>query len=479
MTTHTITTAPARSGRALLAAALVLVGACSSDALNLPNVNSVTPAGAASNPRQGIQLSADGIFAQLRASAGGYNRDLALFGREAWYFQLQDSRWTTGYFRDFIDNTSFATGNWGGRFANLRNLASFQSTVDQSTLTPAQRAGATGVRQTIEALEYLYLINTRDSIGVPIGVDLNDFQRLFPFVTRDSAFNYIANTLDAGYASLTTAGAEISFSLPVSGQAGFAGFTTPATFAQFNRALKARVEVYRATLLGRSASWAAANTALSQSFIQGTLTAGTLNTGPSHIYSTAAGDALNPFATTLAPDLYANMTITTDAGIPPADTRITSKLLTGQGSRSQAGSDASTIRFSVWPSNTSQIAIIDHEELWLLQAEIQANTGNLAGATTTLNTVAQVAGGQVGNRYTTFATVAAFNTALLAERRMSLLLEGHRWIDVRRINGAVANYGLPLGGTGFVVARRQVLPQLECQTRDLAGSAALRGPGCP
>lgn len=461
---------------AALAAVLVLVGACNADQLNLPNVNSVTPSGAAANPRQGLQLSANGILAQLRASAGAYNRDLALFGREAWYFQLQDSRWTTGYFRDFNDNTSFATGNWGGRFANLRNLASFQSTVNQSTLSPGQKAGASGVRQTIEALEYLYLVNTRDSLGVPIGVDIENFQRMFPFVSRDSVFSYIANTLDAGYANLTTSGAEISFNLPVSGGAGFAGFTTALTFARFNRALKARVEVYRASLLGRTASWAAASTALGQSFIEGVLTSGNLNVGPAHIYSAAPGDVLNPMATTFAPDLYANMTIFTDAGIPQTDTRITSKLLVGQPSRSQAGADPSTARFSVYAANISPISIIDHEELWLLQAEIQANTGNLAAATTTLNAIASVAGGQAGNRYTTFASLADFTTALLNERRMSLLLEGHRWIDLRRYSRLST---LPNGGAGFSVARRQVLPQLECQARDLSRSSALKGPGCP
>lgn len=473
-TQHTITTArPMR--RAMLAAALVLVGACSADQLNLPNENSVTPAGAAGNPRQGIQLASDGIFAQLRASVGGYNRDVALFGREAWYFQLQDSRWTLGYFRDFNDPTSFAVGNWGGRFANLRNLASFQSTVDQSTLTPGQRAGATGVRQTIEALEYLYLVNTRDTLGIPIGVNLNDFQVPFPFVSRDSVFSYIANTLDAGFTSLTSPGAEISFQLPISGTAGFAGFNTPATFAQFNRALKARVEVYRATLLGRTASWAAANTALGQSFIQGTLTTGNLTAGPSNIYSTAAGDALNPMNATLGPDLFANMSIVNDGLLPQTDTRLTSKLLTGVPGRTQAGAETSTIRFQVWNSNVAPISIIDHEELWLLQAEIQANTGNLPGATTTLNTIAQVSGGQVGNRYTTFANVGAFTDALLNERRMSLLLEGHRWLDMRRYNRLSQ---LPLGGTGFAVARLQIIPQAECLARNALGNAALRAPGC-
>jgi hypothetical protein len=121
------------------------------------------------------------------------------------------------------------------------------------------------------------------------------------------------------------------------------------------------------------------------------------------------------------------------------------------------------------------VPIIDNEELWLIRAEALWFTGDRAGAVQALNTVARVAGGATGDRYAGIATDAAFVDALLLERRLSLLLEGHRWIDVRRFGRLES---LPLGGPGFRVARQQVIPQLECDARNRTNNPALYGPGC-
>ena len=65
-------------------------------------------------------------------------------------------------------------------------------------------------------------------------------------------------------------------------------------------------------------------------------------------------------------------------------------------------------------------------------------------------------------------------TALLYERRYSLLLEGHRWFDVRRYRRITT---LPLDlPTHFRVTVMPV-PQAECVFR-ATQPAALRGPGC-
>lgn len=477
---------PARAARsaARRAAALVLaaggLAACSVDRINAPIESAVTPEGAAANPTGALRLLATGIIVQNRASQGVWIRDASLFGREAFYFQLQDSRWTTGYFRDYDVNTSFGAGGvWGGRLANLRNIFGFRRSVTalETVLGAPAASAARGFASTEEALNVQNLVNSRFNLGTPVQVD-SGVASVTPFVTRDSAYRFVSGTLDAGFAQLGAAGAAGSFPFTLPGS-GWTGFNTPATYGQYNRAIKARNEVYRGSLGCGATCYQAALAALGQSFVTATLTTANLNTGVYYTTSTATGDATNAIWG-IRNDLYANTSITTDPTIPQTDARLTSKLATGAPSRSQSGSEASTIRFNRYATNDAPITVIDNEELWLIRAEALWFTGDRAGATAALNTVARVAGGATGDRYTQAANDADFVTQLLAERRLSLLLEGHRWVDVRRFGRLNT---LPAGGTGFTVATQQVVPAAECQARDVlirsGGSEALRGPGCP
>ena len=459
--------------RALAAAAAsVALAACSADKIQTPLEVNVTPAGAGANPTAALQLLAAGITASNRNLHDDYVRDVALFGREGFYFQLQDGRWITHFFRDYGDNTSFAVGNWAGRFTNLRNINSFKAAVRAATsLSAAQQSASTGFALTEEALQVLYLVNTRFNLGTPVAVD-DDPAKLTPFVSRDSAFRFVSGTLDAGLAALNAGASAFPFSLPTSG-GGFTGFTAPADFARYNRALKARVETYRGSLGCGQSCYQAAAQALAQSFITATLTAANLNTGPSYIFSSAAGDSPNLLWTVRA-DMYSHMSLRNAAAVPQSDARL-SKVSTAT-EKTLAGSESSSLAFNIYTANSTPMPIIDNEELWLIKAEVEWFTGNRAAAVQTLNTVARVAGGATADRYASIATDAAFLDALLAERRLSLLLEGHRWVDMRRFNRLTQ---LPAGGTGFTVAAQQVVPQLECQARALAGDASLRGPGCP
>jgi hypothetical protein len=460
----------------LAVAATVLAAACSADQIATPIDVNVTPSGAGANPTQALQLLANGILGTDRNVHDTYVRDVSLFGREAFFFQLQDGRWITHYFRDFNDNTTFAVGNWADRFGNLRNINNFRTAIKSAaSLTAAQSAAATGFADTEEALQVLYLVNTRHDLGTPVSVE-DDPNTLTPFVSRDSALRFVSGKLDAGFTALQQGGSAFPFALPTAGGSGFTGFSTPAGFARVNRALKARVEAYRGSLGCGAPCYQAARTALEQSFITATLSADNLNTGAYFLYGASTAAEVNLLWSERA-NMYANMTITTDASVPQTDRRRTEKLITATGGqRSQSGSDASTLAFNIYPANSSPMPLIDNEELWLLRAEILWNTGDRAGAVAALNAVARVAGGASADRYTNVTTDAAFVDALLAERRLSLLMEGHRWVDMRRFNRLAA---LPAGGTGFTVARQQVVPQIECQARDRSGNAALKGPGCP
>src|SRR5437764_2649445 len=115
---------------------------------------------------------------------------------------------------------------------------------------------------TLKALAFMYVIFTRDSLGAPVDVDLPITAPPAPFVTKDSVYGYVLALLDSAQADLPRANA---FWFPV--PAGFAGFDTPATFGQFNRALAAKAEVMRASAAGCGAPcYDKAITALAGSF---------------------------------------------------------------------------------------------------------------------------------------------------------------------------------------------------------------------
>src|SRR6185369_17149645 len=98
--------------------------------------------------------------------------------------------------------------------------------------------------------------------------------------------------LKAAQTELAAGGSAFPFSL----HSGYAGFNTPATFATFTSGILARVQAYRASLGTGGCSqlsptcYQAVLTALQSSWIS---SAGSLQTGPTQIYSTAAGDAQN------------------------------------------------------------------------------------------------------------------------------------------------------------------------------------------
>lgn len=472
-------TTPLRAAAALGAAALL--AACSSDRINAPIETAVTPEAAAANPTAVLQLLAAGVVAQDRSSEVAFDIGTGLLGREAYNLTPQEGRNTTGFFRDYANNTSFGGGsNFTSRLGNLRTIFDFRAAVATSAVAIGAEgvAASEGFASTEEAIQVYALVSTRFDLGAPVRVTA-DPAEVTPFVSRDSAHRFVSGKLDEGYTRLQAGGSAFPFTLPT-GNAGFTGFSTPATFARLNRALKARNEVVRGSLGCGAACYQAALTALGQSFITATLTTANLNTGVLYPFSTAAGDIINAYFTGRN-DLYANPSIATDASVPQTDTRVTSKLLFNQTSRSVAGSDPSTIRIQLYSTNTAPVPLIDNEELWLIRAEALWFTGDRAGATAALNAVATVAGGQAGNRYTQAASDADFVTQLLAERRLSLLFEGHRWVDVRRFNRLST---LPAGGTGFTVATQLPVPQGECQARDTyiragLGDETLRGPGCP
>ena len=398
------------------------------------------------------------------------------------------------YLRDqALGNVSFlAGGQWATRYRSMLGLRDLANLADQeagNNLTEAERSAVKGFANTLWALDMFYVIATRDSLGAPTEL-VASRDSVAPFVRRDSVYRFILGKLNEGRAQLAAGGGAFPFVLTP----GFAGFNTPATFLRFNRALFARVSVISGTLKGGGSAGAsdfqAALTALGESFLS---TSAPLTTGVYYSFSTASGDALNGISPVVSPDQLAHPSIETEAAKETgaggtADLRYTNKvsrLATARVAPQSAGINTQ-LQYKIYPSNTSAIPIIRNEELILLRAEANLQLGNLQAALDDINLIRTTSGGLPASTLTAGSGFTAIRNELLRQRQLSLLFEGHRWIDVRR-------YGLlttlPKDQASHIYVSAYPIPQAECDARvnviTRLGAAAnttytgLAAPTCP
>lgn len=360
-----------------------------------------------------------GVESLMRQEIAFYYDVLGIVGREWYFFTNSDPRYTgelLGKAQSTLDNAGFyGTRPYAGRYRVILNTNILIRAVNNSSadLTAQEKNGFIGFARTMEAYSLLLALNMQYTNG--IRTDVSDPDNLGGFKDFPTALGNISTILDDADGLLNNAGSEFAFPL----SSGFAGFDTPASLSQFNRGIKARVEMYRGNK-------AAVLTALSSSFMD---MAGNLDTGPSHFYSEAGSDEPNQMFRT--PDqseaLIAHPSHITD--IQPGDDRINKVTLRPSGSRTLDGLSGD-YDVTIWSSFASPLVIMRNEELILLQAEGNIGSNNPA-AVTALNVIRNAHG--LAN-YSGATTDAALEDELLYNRRYSLFGEAHRWIDMRRYN---------------------------------------------
>ena len=462
----------------LSALALAMIAGCSNNDLNIKNPNSPSIDGATSDPTA-LQLLATGLLVDQRGTRSPFITNASVLGRESYTFTPTEGRNVTHPLIGIVvngvqklDPTGFAVGPWTLQHGALRDIYNFKNSVNAlATLTAAQKSAALGFAETFEAMMLFDIVQTHDTLGGITEIKA-DPKTLAPFVSRDSMYKYILNTLDDATTKLAGGGAAFPFNLP----SGFAGFTTPANFTKFAQAVKAKAAAHYATAGGGATAWAASLAALGNSFLNaGATTRAAFDVGVYDTYGSAP-DTPNPLSSATNSNLYAHMSFQTDAqlkadGVTPDD-RYTAKIRTGlpsrQGPVTADGptTGSSTLGFSIWPLVSSPIPIIRNEELILLRAEARLATGDKAGAIADLNQVRQFSGGLPASTLTTASTDDQVLLGILYEKRYSLMMEGDRWIDHRR-------YGklnlLPLdvasGPNKNFVAKVNPIPQGECLVR--------------
>jgi len=457
--------------QAALAGALALSACRDLDILNnnAPTVETLT-----GNPTRAVLArAATGIFAQAYNDVATEIAVWALYGREGYNLLGNDPRETQEQFRGPPDPTGRHSADWIGPYQTIRTINTYLQALTNATgMTQAEVRASAGFAKTVKAWMIHRVAVRTGVLGIPIDVDQPLGSEPAPFVTFDAALKAAADLMDEAFTDLQAGGAAFPFTVAP----GYTGFTTPATFGQFNRALAAKIQVRRATFVNCTACWAAASTAMNASFVTTTGLPGSLANGVYYFYSLTAGEPSNPISEPLTSNRYwVHPSIVTGAQAQPngqPDRRLTSKVLAAGRSlnlNDLIGTHKPVMYNSATSPATANLAApipwINNEELLLLRAEIRWNTGNQQGALDDINLVRLHAGGLGPTTLTPASPTSAFVTELLYNRTYSLLwTQGTRWVDARRY-GRTAS--LPLDRPGDIIYANMIIPAAECDARRL------------
>lgn len=362
-----------------------------------------------------LVLLATGTEGVLRTDLEFYVDELCILGREYYDLNGIDPRYTGELLGDEgapLDPGGFlTTRSYAARYGAIRNAQTLLNALENTTasLTAAEEAGARGFANT--CIAYQLLLNANMQYDNGIRVDVADVDNLGPFTANyQASLTAIMALLDEASADLNAGGDEFFWSLTE----GFAGFDTPDGFDQFNRALAARVELYRGNKT-------AALSALDDSFMD---MAGNLDMGCGHTYN--AGDAIfNPLFRT-ATDLFMAQMDWVDSA-EDGDTRLDK--VVDQGETISLDDLSSSWRVNVYGANDDEAIIIRNEELVLIYAEANIGSNNTE-AVAAIDAVRMAAGLAA---YDGATDDAALLDEVVNQRRYSLFGEGHRWVDMRRL----------------------------------------------
>jgi len=369
-----------------------------------------------------IQSLVTGAEAQMRSGFGVYIRDMLVVGREAYYLEPADPRYTGELLRGPIDPGGFLCYTpWAANYKVISNC--------QTILNSAEAdAGAKGFAETVNAYCLMRILNLTDTNGARINYDgdINVTE-----ATKAEVLAEIERLLEAGKSNLAGAGDAFSFTL----SDGFAGFDTPATFTHFNRGLMARVSVLQD-------KWSEAQTALTS--VDAWMNGGDHDAGVYHVFSSGANDGDNqmfedPSAATLK--LMVHPSFLTDAH--DGDTRLTNNVLVREDTITYDGLE-SYLAPTLYSGSYDPVPMMRAVELQLLQAEVHVGTGDYSGAESIMNSIRTASGAA---EYTGTDASNAVDR-VLHEKRYSLFLEGHRLTDMRHY-GKTAE--LPLDRDGDTV----------------------------
>ena len=222
-------------------------------AWTVPNFQNPTVSSITADPIAAIPLLATGVLRDDRGAADRLRpATSASSAARSYNYTPTEGRNTSGYLTSDVNNgTSFGgdVGRWcASQYFTVRDAFNTLNVVDASgaIFTDAQKSAMQGVMHTAGRAQRCCISSTpATSSASPVEVYRRSRRKLAPFVSRDSAFNYISGTLNRRRRSWPPA-APRSRSRCTS---GYTGFTTPANVHEVQpRASPRACYAYRASL---------------------------------------------------------------------------------------------------------------------------------------------------------------------------------------------------------------------------------------
>ncbi len=440
---------------------VALLGACK-DSTAVPDYNNPSLSDILGKPLTKITLQnlVTGYHDAQRASLGIAPANYIVFGevmaRDAYRTDASESRYVNEFLNGTPDPSAFSGGgNWTPFMRDIRAantlLEALPSIPATEGVTAAQSSAVRGMVNTMKAIDYYKALEYRDTLGVPLALDVPLGAPLAPLVCKPKVLAFISTLLDAAYTDLQAGGTSFPVKLPP----GFAGFNTPATFAQFNRGWKGKVELYRAldhTAPTGATGFTNAIAAINASYID-TADPNQIGKGVYFTFSTNTGDTPNQL---VDGNLHLNPQVSDS--LQPGDRR-GSKIIPVTPANIQGLTYKSNFRVA----QTDPIGYLKNQELILLRAQAEVGLGDLAGALADVNYVRASDGGLAP--LLPFLTATEAIDAILREKRYSLLFESaHRLVDLRAYSRLNATY-FKKERPGDIFLKALPIPQTEADQR--------------
>lgn len=428
--------------------------------------------------RSSLQPLATGVLAQDRSAVVGtptYLNLAPMMGRDLYRIESSEPRYVSETLGGNPDPGSFAGGGGFSGFytaiRSARTLINALPSAPATELTTAERSATSGFLKTIMALDYMRLIELRDTVGVPIQSE--DPSVVSDVRCKSPVLNYIVALLDSANTELAAAGAttKLPFVLPTGFTAFGRDYSVVSNIVIFNRALRGKTDLYRAydrksPTAGAAALAITELTAALGGAAPGAVPSSSFKTGVYYKFVASGSEATpNPLAQTTI-----GLNPMVKDSILAGDTRA-SKIITR--ANIAGGGISTSITCALCTNSTANqeapLGILRDEELVLLRAQAYIEAGNLTSATADINSVRTSYG---LTAYPVFTTKSDAISAVLYEKRYSLLTEGpQRWVDLREYNRLNANF-LHAEVSGDPYNKAFPIPRAELNARSVKDNPA-------
>ncbi|MBT8262124.1 MAG: RagB/SusD family nutrient uptake outer membrane protein [Bacteroidia bacterium] len=411
-------------------ALIMVVAGCELEEIDNPNAPTVESFDEGASQAD-IQLLAAGIEAVIRNDLEFHYDTMSILAREYYDLSGVDPRYTGELLKGPLDNNGFLTTRaFAAWYKVVKGANVLLNAVENSEagFSDADKNGYYGYANTMKAYALLMVLNRQYENGIRL--DVADPDNLGPIVGYSEALTGIRAVLDEGFVNLANSGDAFDYDL----SAGFDNFDTPSSFAQFNRAIAVRVALYQGNL-------AEVRTLLNGSFFD---LNGDLNLGVAHVFGLTGNDI--PNAQFHVPNQSGQEFMIHDSWVADSeagDTRVDEKSILFETGTVMFDNLSADYQIAVYDSNVDPVFMIRNEELILIYAEAQVDN-DPAMAVAAINRIRNEAG---LSDYDGPTDATSLIEEILNQRRYSLLAEGHRLVDLRRLGRLNETY-VPLDRDG-------------------------------